>query len=86
MLPVTQLDMREGTDAGKGSGRSVVQRSVGEGGRKAGVWWGEARTGDCGADSGIEASRVWKNWGMLAGYQREKLLREVVVGKEAASV
>lgn len=41
MLPVTQLDVREGTDAGKGSGRNVVQRSVGEGGRKAGVWWEE---------------------------------------------
>lgn len=41
MLPVTQLDVREGTDAGKGSGRNVVQRSVGEGGRKAGVRWGE---------------------------------------------
>lgn len=40
MLPVTQLDVREGTDAGKGNGRSVVQRSVGERGRKAGVRWG----------------------------------------------
>lgn len=27
---------------------------------------GGARPGDYGAESGIEASRVWKNWGMLA--------------------